>query len=64
MYVCVCNGYREADVLQAAARGERFAEEAYRSLGNGPRCGRCLEVAQALIDSSPDAPAPARAQAA
>ena len=64
MYVCICNGYREADVLQAAAQGARFAEEAYLSLGSGPCCGKCLEVAQSLIDSSSDAPTPARAQAA
>ena len=64
MYVCICNGYREAEVLEAAAQGARLAEDAYLSLGAGPCCGRCLDVAQALIDSSPGASEPNRARAA
>lgn len=50
MYVCICNGYRDADLYQVARAGVRCARLAYASLGNGPRCGRCLVVAQELID--------------
>ncbi len=57
MYVCICNRYRENDLRNLAAGGARSAEEAYSVLGNGPRCGRCLEFAQALMDEMSAAPA-------
>ena len=50
MYVCICNGYRDAEICEVAESGIRCARRAYRQLGGGPRCGRCLCVAQALID--------------
>jgi bacterioferritin-associated ferredoxin len=50
MYVCICNRYRDAEICQVARSGVRCAHAAYSSLGNGPRCGRCLAVAQNLID--------------
>lgn len=50
MYVCICNAYRERDILEAARRGARTAEEAYRVLGEGPCCGHCLPTAQSLIE--------------
>ncbi len=57
MYVCICNGYRETDLRALAREGVRSAHVAYRSLGGGPRCGRCLNFAQRLMDdnhASPD----------
>lgn len=50
MYVCICNGYRDSDIRQLAQSGVRCAHVAYESLGSGPRCGRCVDVAQRLID--------------
>jgi len=50
MYVCICNGYRDAEISRVARSGVRSAREAYRTLGCGPRCGQCLDVAQELID--------------
>lgn len=50
MYVCICNGYRDAELQEVAKRGVRCAREAYNSLGAGPQCGQCIEVAQDLID--------------
>ena len=52
MYVCICNGYREAEIREVAGEGITRAQDAYMALGNGPCCGRCLDVAQAVIDSS------------
>jgi len=52
MYVCICNGYRESELREVAAEGVARAEDAYFALGSGPCCGRCLEVAQAVIDAS------------
>ena len=50
MYVCVCNAYRDTEIRAVAQAGVRCAKKAYQELGNGPRCGRCLNFAQGLID--------------
>lgn len=50
MYVCICNRYREAEIRAAATSGVTCASEVYASLGNGPRCGRCLSFAQEVVD--------------
>ena len=52
MYVCICNGYRDAELRQLAHEGVSCAVEAYCSLGNGPCCGRCLDSAQQIIDEA------------
>ena len=57
MYVCLCNGYRDSEIRDVAQSGVRCARAAYQSLGNGPRCGRCLAFAQDLIDGIHGAPA-------
>lgn len=50
MYVCLCNGYRDAEISAAAQSGIRCARAIYDTLGGAPRCGRCLDHAQALVD--------------
>lgn len=52
MYVCICNGYRESEIREVAGEGVTCAQDAYMALGSGPCCGRCLDVAQALIDAT------------
>ena len=52
MYVCICNGYRDAELRQLAREGVSSAKEAYRALGNGPCCGRCLPCAQEIINET------------
>lgn len=59
MYVCVCNAYRDMEIRGAAEAGARRARDAYRELGRAPRCGRCLDLAQMLIDRVHGAAAPA-----
>ncbi len=49
MFVCICNRYREQDIRSAAHSGLRSAEVIYKQLGAGPSCGRCLEVAEQVI---------------
>ena len=56
MYVCICNGYRDTEIRRVARTGIRCARTAYLLLGHGPRCGRCLAVAQDLIDRVHEAP--------
>jgi bacterioferritin-associated ferredoxin len=50
MYVCICNGYRDTEIRRVARSGVRCARTAYVLLGHGPRCGRCLALAQDMID--------------
>lgn len=50
MYVCLCNGYREAEIREVALEGVASAADAYTALGNGPCCGRCLDCAQRILD--------------
>ena len=50
MYVCLCNGYREAEIREVALEGVASAAEAYTALGNGPCCGRWLDCAQRILD--------------
>ena len=51
MYVCLCNGYRDAEIREIAESGVRCAREVYLTLGNGPCCGTCLDCAQGIVDS-------------
>lgn len=57
MYVCLCNGYRDAEIREVAESGVRCAQEVYYTLGNGPCCGSCLDCAQEIVDNV-HAPAP------
>ncbi len=50
MFVCLCNTYSDTEISAVAQSGIRCARRAYAILGTGPRCGRCLPMAQALID--------------
>jgi bacterioferritin-associated ferredoxin len=51
MYVCLCNGYRDAEIREVAESGLRCVKEVYLTLGNGPCCGSCLDFAQDIVDS-------------
>jgi len=52
MYVCLCNGTRDRELREAANNGIRCARKAYASLGTRPRCGRCLDLAQEILDEA------------
>lgn len=51
MVVCVCNAIRESQVRDAARNGCRTACQAYRSLDYQAKCGQCVMVARAIIDT-------------
>ena len=57
MYVCLCHGYRDSQLRELARQGVSSVLEAYKILGDGPSCGRCLEVAQEIIDKTEGASA-------
>lgn len=53
MYVCVCNGLREADVQEVAAENpDTTVEEVYAILGVEPDCGTCLDFARELVSQT------------
>ena len=54
MYVCLCNGYRDAELREWAGKGFDCAVAIYHALGSGPCCGRCLECAQQIVDETRD----------
>jgi bacterioferritin-associated ferredoxin len=56
MIVCLCNCYRDSEIRGLAQRGHSCARQAYAALGQGPNCGRCLEMAQSIIDEVRRAP--------
>ena len=61
MYVCICNGYRDAELRALASGGVACALEAYRALGGEPCCGRCLPTAQQIINDTRRSPSNVRA---
>jgi len=52
MYVCICNGHREADLKRAAEQGCRTVEEAYHYLGGMPECSQCVSFAEDLLEDA------------
>ncbi|MGH6947591.1 MAG: (2Fe-2S)-binding protein [Kiloniellales bacterium] len=50
--MCICNGYRDSELRELARDGIACAVQAYKHLGQGPNCGRCLPVAQQVIDQA------------
>lgn len=54
MYVCLCNGYRDQEIREAAESGLRCVVEVDLTLGNGPYCSGCLDFAQDIVDSVHD----------
>ena len=49
MYVCICNGVTERDILQAAEAGCRSVPELTMRTGAGANCGSCLDMASEIL---------------
>ena len=52
MYVCLCKGLTESDVLDAAARTEKICPETLKTcfgLEDDDCCGRCAENIDQLV---------------
>ena len=71
MYICICNGITERQIIQAAEHGARCGEDLERGLGVGVTCGCCRECASELlaealskmVESGAQKPAPAESLA-
>jgi len=51
MYVCLCHGFTEKQVQQAADQGPCSISEIYRRLGETPQCGQCVCTVVDLVRS-------------
>ena len=52
MYVCICNGVTERDIIQAAQAGCRSVPELTMRTGAGATCGSCLDMASDILARS------------
>ena len=50
MFVCLCNGYRDSELREAARSVVGGVEEVYASLGGEPACRGCLDYAEDIIE--------------
>ena len=49
MYVCVCHGIKERDVVKAGCNGACRASDVFRQHGVKPKCGRCLPTMRDMV---------------
>jgi len=49
MYVCICNGITETQVVRAIGNGARRTAGVYRRLGCAPQCGKCVPDVLSLL---------------
>lgn len=53
MYVCLCHGITDKKIQQVVLeQGVGTTRELRRALGVGSQCGRCIEMAQDIIDTT------------
>lgn len=50
MYVCLCNAISDTQLERLAAEGHRNAPTAYAALGAEVCCGRCLPIAEKILN--------------
>ena len=49
MYVCICNGVTDSQILQAVEEGATSIRELNKTLSVGNCCGKCTRVAREII---------------
>lgn len=52
MYICICNGVTDNDILRAAEAGCKSMPELTTRTGAGANCGSCLDMATELLDQA------------
>ncbi|MDO4643591.1 MAG: (2Fe-2S)-binding protein [Cardiobacteriaceae bacterium] len=50
MYVCICQGITEKQIINAIKQGEDSIEAISNTLGAGLCCGRCVESIGSLVN--------------
>ena len=54
MYVCVCRRITDRQIRQLAEQGTQTLDELQRTLGVGSQCGKCTELAHAILIEAQD----------
>ncbi|MCB1661392.1 MAG: (2Fe-2S)-binding protein [Pseudomonadales bacterium] len=49
MYVCLCKGITDRDIMDEMDQGARNLRDISKSLGVGSQCGRCCQSAKEVI---------------
>ncbi len=62
MFVCLCNGLREREIVRELDAGAATAGEVFRSLGCEPKCCACLPEINAALRARCGAPALGRGE--
>ncbi len=53
MYVCLCHGITDSKIQQVVReQGIGNSRELRAALGVGSQCGRCIQMAQEIIDTT------------
>jgi bacterioferritin-associated ferredoxin len=52
MYVCLCSAVTDREIRQCAELGARSLEDVREALGVAIGCGKCEQVARALISEA------------
>jgi bacterioferritin-associated ferredoxin len=66
VYVCICNGITQRDILEAADAGCRSVAELTMRTGCGANCGSCIDMAAEVLEQARaiELPLPVLSQAA
>ena len=49
MYICICNGITDKDIMEAHANGATTVASVYRACESSPQCGKCRPYIKELI---------------
>jgi bacterioferritin-associated ferredoxin len=52
MYVCVCNGVTDSQIIDAANNGVQTMEQLSNALDVGTCCGRCTQCAKGILQQN------------
>lgn len=50
MYVCLCSGVTDKQIIEAVKNGHGTLADLNEQLGLGANCGSCLSIAKDIID--------------
>ncbi len=51
MFICICNGFNDAQVREALRAGAGTPEDVYQALNCQPQCGVCIEAIEQLVST-------------
>lgn len=54
MYICVCSGVTETQILEAVAEGAKNLGDLRAATGCASNCCQCVTAAVDLLDSAPE----------